>query len=361
VPHDARDILHAADSPVHQLALLIDSVDDYAIFLLDREGHVLTWNPGAQRSKGYDAIEVIGEHVSIFYTPEDRESGRADAALAAAERDGRFRDEGWRVRKDGARFWASVLVTAVRDDHGNLLGFGKVTRDLTELRIAQQELELFAGSAAHDLQEPLRTISGFSELLARRHGAALPPDGQEFLGHIAAAAARMQRLIADLLAYARTAPGEVKSLPVPLAGCVSVMLEAVQGALSDRGLDVGVDVPGDAVVLADAPGVELLLQNLVSNAIKFADPERPAVAVAARREGGEWVVTVTDNGPGVAADQRERIFEPFTQLRRGDFGGTGLGLSIARRIAERHRGRIGVEAAPSGTGCVFWFALPAAE
>jgi PAS domain S-box-containing protein len=361
VADDARDILQAPDSPVHQLSLLIDSVDDYAIFLLDREGHVLTWNPGAQRSKGYEAVEAIGEHVSIFYTPEDRDNGRVAEALAAAERDGRFRDEGWRVRKDGARFWASVLITALRDDRGNLLGYGKVTRDLTDLRVAQQELELFAASAAHDLQEPLRTISGFSELLARRHGAALPPDGQEFLEHIAAAAARMQRLIGDLLAYARTAPGEVKSVAVPLAGSVSVMLGAVRGALSDRRLDVGVDVPDDATVLADAPGVELLLQNLVSNAVKFADADRPAVGVAARREGGEWIVTVTDNGPGIAVDQRERVFEPFTQLRRGDFGGAGLGLSIARRIVERHHGRIGVEPGPAGTGSAFWFALPAAE
>jgi PAS domain S-box-containing protein len=353
-------MLGARESPVQQLALLVDSVTDYAIFLLDPEGNVLTWNPGAERTKGYTAAQIIGEHFAVFYTEEDRADGAPAAALAAAARDGRFEEEGWRVRGDGDRFWASVLVTAVRDDAGRLLGFGKVTRDLTELRAAQQELELFASTAAHDLQEPLRTITGFTELLERRHGAALPPDGREFLGHIVGAAERMQRLISDLLAFARSGRGGVEPAPVALADAATAVIATLHGALSERGVQVAVAVPADALVLADRPGIERLLQNLLSNAVKFADPERPEVAVAARRDGGEWIVTVTDNGPGVPADQRERIFEPFTQLRRDDFGGTGLGLSICRRIAERHDGRIGVEPAPE-KGSRFWFALPIAS
>jgi len=351
-------MLGAQDSPVQQLAMLINSVSDYAIFLLDPDGHVLTWNLGAERNKGYAAAEVIGEHFSLFYTPEGREAGRPAAALAAAERDGRYEEEGWRVRKDGNRFWANALVTAVRDDQGNLLGYGKVTRDLTQLRLAQQELELFASSAAHDLQEPLRTIAGFTDLLVRRHGDALPDDGREFLDHISTAAARMQRLISDLLAYARNGPGEAPPVEVALSGAVESVLAALHGALSERELEVSVDVPDDAVVLADVAGTELLVQNLLSNAVKFADAQRPEVAVSARREAGEWVVAVSDNGPGIPQVQRERVFEPFAQLRRDDLGGTGLGLSIARRIAERHGGRIGVASVP-GEGSRFWFALPA--
>lgn len=346
-------------SAVHQLALLIATVEDYAIFLLDREGHVLTWNPGAERSSGYTAAEIVGEHVSVFYTPEEREQGRPQEALSAAERDGTYRHEGWRVRKDGATFWASVLLMALRDEQGHLLGFGKVTRDLTDLRIAQRDLELFAATAAHDLQEPLRTITGFSDLLSSRHGNQLPAEGQEFLAHIAVAAARMQQLISDLLAYARSSPGESPSVPVGLAGAVSVMLDSLQGALTERGLAIEIDVPGEAAVLADTAGTELLLQNLVSNAIKYADAERPAVSVSARRAGDEWIVTVTDNGAGIDVHQRERIFDPFTQLRHEEFGGTGLGLSIARRIVAHHGGRIGVDDAPGG-GSAFWFALTAA-
>lgn len=353
-----RDILGATGSPVHQLALLVDSVTDYAIFLLDPEGTVLTWNRGAERNKGYAAVEIIGEHFGIFYPAADRERGHPDEILARAVRDGRVEEQGWRVRKDGATFWASVLVTAIRDDDGNLLGYGKVVRDLTELRVAQEELELFASSAAHDLQEPLRTISGFSDLLARRHGEALPPDGREFLDHISAAAARMQRLIHDLLAYALSGPGETEHVAVPLLPALDAVRESLHAALSKRGLDVAVDIPADAAVLADAPSVEQVLQNLLSNAVKFADPEHPQVGVSARCEAGEWVVAISDNGPGIPPAQRDHIFEPFTQLRRDDFGGTGLGLSIARRVVERHHGRIGVDGTPEG-GSRFWFALSA--
>ncbi|MFL5845326.1 MAG: sensor histidine kinase [Solirubrobacteraceae bacterium] len=358
---DGANILEAAHGPLHQLALLAGTIDDYAILLLDPDGRVLTWNPGAQRNTGYAADEVLGEPHDLFSTPEDRLEGRPQEALTVAERDGSFREEGWRVRKDGSRFWGNVLVTALRADGGELLGFGKVVRDMTELRAVQQELELFAASAAHDLQEPLRTISGFTELLAGRHGDALPDDGRAFLDHIAGAAERMQRLIADLLDYARSAPGEARSVPVSLNGAVREMLAAVQGALAGRGMDIGVDVPEGAAVRADGGGVELLLQNLVSNAIKFADAERPVVSVRARRADQEWIVTVADNGRGIPDGARERIFQPFAQLRHDDeVTGTGLGLSIARRIVQRHGGRIGVDPAEGG-GSAFWFALPAAD
>src|SRR5438034_838846 len=162
-----------------QLAVLVNQATDYAIFVLDPDGHILSWNAGAQHLKGYEAEEIIGRHFSIFYSPEDRARNHPDYELDVAVREGRYEEEGWRLRKDGTRFWASVTITAVRDEEGRLTGFAKVTRDLTErrrtqrelegvveeLRLANEELDRFAAVAAHDMTDPLRTISGFAEFL----------------------------------------------------------------------------------------------------------------------------------------------------------------------------------------------------
>src|SRR3954452_22723627 len=164
-----------------QLRLLIDSVADYAIFLLEIDGRVATWNPGAERIKGYKANEIIGRHFSTFYTDVDRDRRYPEHELEVAAEVGRFEDEGWRVRKDGTQFWANVVITAIRDETGELVGFGKVTRDLTDRRRRETELQRFAAMAAHDLAEPLRTVAGFAELLRRRHAAALPPEAEKYL------------------------------------------------------------------------------------------------------------------------------------------------------------------------------------
>jgi PAS domain S-box-containing protein len=357
---EPRDTLERPHSTVWQIARLVESLEDYAVFLLDVDGHVLTWNPGVERIKGYTAREILGEHFSVFYTHEDRARGLPQQALENALREGSHESLGWRVRKGGGRFWADVTLTTLRDDDGNLVGFGKVTRDLTQLRMAQEELEMFASSAAHDLQEPLRTISGFAELLRRRHGAELQPEANEFVDHITSAAERMQRLIGDLLAFARSGGGPVEGEPIAMARAVDAVIEHLAGAIFDRGLAVRTSLPPDAVVIAEKRGVEQILQNLLSNALKHANPERPEVTVVAERDGADWRVEITDNGPGIPADQREQIFEPFTQLRRDEFGGTGLGLAICRRIVTLHGGAIGVDVAPGG-GSRFWFTLPASE
>jgi len=357
---ESRDTLDTAGSTVWQIARLVESLEDYAVFLLDRDGHVITWNPGLERIKGYTARDILGEHFSVFYTHEDRAAGAPQAALETALEEGSHQFMGWRVRKDGTRFWADVTVSALRDDDGNLLGFGKVTRDLTQLRLAQEELEMFASSAAHDLQEPLRTISGFAELLIRRHAAELSPEAHEFAEHITSAAGRMQRLIGDLLAFARSGGGQVEGEPIVISRAVEVVLGHLAGAIFERGVAVRASVPPEAVVMAERRGVEQVLQNLLANALKYAGPDRPEVTVFAERDDPCWRIAVCDNGAGVPEDQREAIFEPFTQLRRDDFGGTGLGLAISRRIVLRHGGQIGVEPAKGG-GARFWFTLPTSE
>jgi PAS domain S-box-containing protein len=358
---EPQESVETRRSAIWQLARLVETVRDYAIFLLDVDGHVMTWNPGAERIKGFTAPEILGEHFSIFYTHEDQVRGRPQAMLEEALRDGSAQMEGWRMRSDGSRFWADVSVFTLRDDDGNLLGFGKVTRDLTDRRRAHEELEQFASSAAHDLQEPLRTISGFADLLLRRHGAQLDREAQEFLEHITSATGRMQALIGDLLAFARSAGATGHDEPVLLGRALEAALDHLAGAMFERGVAVRTSIAPEASVVADAQGIEQVFQNLLSNAVKYADAHRPEVMVVAEHEeDGAWRVDVIDNGPGVPAEDRERIFEPFTQVRRGDPDGTGLGLSICRRIVTRHAGSIGVEDAPAG-GSRFWFRLPTSE
>jgi len=359
----------------YELALLVDGVRDYAILLLDPNGHIATWNVGAQRLKGYTEEEALGQPSAIFYSAEDRARGHPAEGLAIARRDGRFEEEGWRHRKDGTRFWASVVLTAVRDDAGELLGYAKVTRDLSERRAAEEalraaneqlvrsnrELERFASVAAHDLQEPLRTIAGFSGLLRRRHSDALDETGRGFVDHIVSAVDRMQRLVDDLLGYARASESaEVRAERVPLAAAVGAVLEELRGAVDARGAEVLVEVPDDAHVRAEARDVAAVLRNLVSNAVKFAAAEDPAITVRATAVERSVRIDVLDNGIGIDPADRPRLFLPFQRLEAAaEYRGTGLGLAIAQRVVERNGGAIGVDSV-AGEGSRFWFTLPSA-
>jgi PAS domain S-box-containing protein len=369
------DELATANVELEQFRRLVLGVRDYAIFLLDPGGYVTTWNAGAQFTKGYKAEEIIGRHISVFYTEADKARGHPAEELRIAAETGRYEEEGWRIRKDGSRLWANVVLTSVRDDEGTLVGFAKVTRDLTERRAAEQavraanarlertnrELDRFAAVAAHDLQEPLRTIAGFSGLLAERHAAALDDTARGYVAHIAAGVDRMTRLVDDLLGYARAAePTGVGGDTVVLADAIGVVLSELRATVDAHGTEIAVDVAGDVHVHAEERDVEAALRNLISNAVKFADSGAPRVTVRAGLVERDVRIDVTDNGIGIDPADRPRLFQPFQRLdSAADQPGTGLGLAIAQRVVERNGGSIGVDSV-AGEGSRFWFTLPAA-
>jgi PAS domain S-box-containing protein len=347
------------------LGLLIDGVRDYAILRLDPEGNVESWNKGAERIEGYRAAEIVGNHFSTFYTREDIERGHPQHELEVAARDGRYEDEGWRVRKDGSRFWANVVITALRTDDGELRGYAKVTRDMTarkqaeeEMRRSNEELERYAYVASHDLSEPLRAIGGFADLLRRRYAERLGDEGEGFVEAITDGVVRMKALIDDLLSFSRLGSSARDPETVALEGVVEEAVRGLASAIADVGGQVGVE--GELpVVLGQRSQLAQLLQNLIGNGLKFAAYKPPVVVISAVRSGDEWLLSVRDNGIGVADEDRERIFEVFERLHgRDDFGGTGVGLAICRKVVELHGGRIWVDDSPDG-GADFRFTLPA--
>jgi PAS domain S-box-containing protein len=366
-------IAGAEAGEAHQLALLVESVRDYAIFLIDPEGYIATWNRGAEHLKGYTAAEAVGSHFSMFYTDGDRERDHPAHELEIAIRTGRYEEEGWRVRKDGSCFWANVVITAVYDRSDTLIGFAKVTRDLTDRRAAEatlraanehleranRELDRFAAVAAHDLQEPLRTVAGFAELLQDHHADQLDERGKSYLGHVSAVVERMQHLVDDLLGYAKAAD-ERPAATVQIVEAATVVVAELRAAITARGAEVAIEIDGTAAALRANPrDVESVLRNLVSNAVKFADAEHPRVIVRSAAVADGVRIDIIDNGIGVDAAERPRLFRPFQRLHSAaDYPGTGLGLAIAQRVVERNGGAIGVDSV-AGEGSRFWFTLPA--
>jgi PAS domain S-box-containing protein len=359
--------------------LLVESVTDYAIYSLDREGFITSWNSGAQRIKGYTADEIVGQHFSNFYTPEDVEARLPWRVLEIAEREGHFEGEGWRVRKDGSRFWSSVVVTAIRDEEGSLTGFSKVTRDITdrkklldelqqhahelEIEIAERErtnaeLEAFSYSVSHDLRAPLRAIEGFASALDEDYGTQLDQTAKDYLHQICSAAVRMNRLVQDLLDYGRLNRIELVLQPLKLKPTI----ERVVDDTKIGGSVVIVEADVNLKVLAHEPTLIQIFTNLVSNALKFQKRGvRPKVVVRADSEHNGFVrISVIDNGIGIAPQHREKIFKVFERLHGMDeFPGTGIGLAIVKRGVERMGGRVGVDSV-SGEGSTFWIELPVA-
>jgi PAS domain S-box-containing protein len=379
--HPAQTAIQRAQKELHhseeQFRLLVDGVKDYAIFMLDRAGNVVSWNTGAEQIKGYRADEILGHHFSRFYTPEDIESEKPERELESAAKDGRYEEEGWRLRKDGSRFWASVVITALRDESGNLRGFAKVSRDITkrieaevaekkrealeiraeELKRSSDELQQFSYVAAHDLQEPLRMVISYTQLLAKRYKGRLDADAEEFLFFAVDGAHRMQLLIQGLLAYCRVETTGKEFLETSSAAALERALVKLDGAIEDSGGVVTHDplptVTGDSGQLAQ------LFENLVGNAIKYHGVDPPRVHVSAKRySDSEWVFSVRDNGIGIDSQYFEKIFGMYQRLHgRKEISGTGVGLTVCKKIAQRHRGRIWVESS-LGNGSTFYLVLP---
>ncbi len=345
--------------------LLVESVQEYAIFVLDPAGRVASWNAGAEAIKGYAAEEILGQHVAVFYTPEDVALGKPQAQLEAAAREGRVEDEGWRLRKDGNRFWADTVITAMRDPTGTLIGFGKVTRDLTRRRrieeqLAQSnaELERFSYSVSHDLRAPLRAINGYAQAVLEDYAAALDAEGQRFLGIIRDSAKRGGELIDALLNFSRLGRQTLSMEPVDLTELARAVVDELRRSTDVEGMDVIVDplqpTRGDRTLLRQ------VLANLIGNAFKFSRGRpHPQIEIGARREGQAVVYFVRDNGVGFDMRYADKLFGVFQRLHRADeFEGTGVGLALAQRIIQRHGGRIWADGKVDG-GATFFFTLPA--
>ncbi|WNZ65470.1 PAS domain-containing sensor histidine kinase [Myxococcus sp. MxC21-1] len=361
----AEDALRASEA---RYRLLIDSVKDYAIFMLDPQGRVQTWNTGAERIKGYRPDEIIGQHISRFYPPEDRAADKPARLLADAERLGRVEEENWRVRKDGTRFWADVAISAVRDAQGVLRGFSKVTRDLTDRKLAEEErLRLaqageairlrdeFLSVASHELKTPLAALQLHLEFI---RGKLLDPKLLSTLERATRSTSRLNSLVETLLDVARLSTGrlELKAEPLNLSQTVNEVLAQHQITAMRAGCEVSARIEPDVTGVWDPLRVEQALTNLLSNACKYASGT--PVKVVLMSEGSDVVLEVADGGPGIPPEALSRIFGRFERAISSDhYGGLGLGLYITREIVETHGGRISARNLPGG-GAAFTIRLP---
>ena len=358
--------------------LLVESVEDYAIYSLDPTGNITSWNIGVERIKGYKADEVIGKHFSIFYTPHEASAGVPQRAMEIAAREGHYESEGWRVRKDGSKFWSSVVLSAIHDEEGNLVGFSKVTRDITdrkqlidqlnqhardlEIQVAERErvnteLEAFSYSVSHDLRAPLRAIGGFSEALKEDYIQKLDETGIGYVNEIIAASARMNKLVEDLLDYSRLGRAELPRGPVEVAEAVNKALQQLDEPCGKR---ITVEISPSHSMLAHEPTLVQVIGNLVSNGLKFhVKNTEPRVTIWSTIQPDNWLrLSVCDQGIGIAKHHQERIFQVFERLHdREAYPGTGIGLAIVKRGIERMSGRYALES-ELGKGSTFWIELP---
>jgi PAS domain S-box-containing protein len=359
--------------------LMIDSVRDYAIFMLDPAGYIASWNQGAKRIKGYEADEIIGRHFSVFYTEDALAINHPQHELEIATREGRFEEEGWRVRKDGSMFWASVVITAVRDENGDLIGFAKVTRDLTERRNAEQraladarrlaESESanaakaeFLTAMSHELRTPLNAIGGYTELLSLGLGGPTTSEQADYLERIKRSQQHLMGIISDLLNFSRIEAGHLTYdiVPVPLSQVIESVVPLVEAQAKAKGVTLIVDpTDSECMALGDRAKLDQILLNLLSNAVKFTDT---GGTVRIQCIGGEKTssIAVIDTGLGIPEDKLEAIFEPFVQLGRSlssAHEGTGLGLAISRDLARAMNGNLSV-VSTQRVGSTFTLTLP---
>ncbi len=354
--------------------LFVSAVVDYAIFMLDPGGIVISWNEGAQRIKGYSADEIIGQHFSILYPAEDRANGKPDRALATAERNGRYLEEGWRVRKDGSRFWASVVITALRDGSGHLRGFGKVTRDITEKHDDEQRFRAharqiaeseqakthFLDLAAHELAGPLTILRGYASMF---EGGTIPPERiPEVARLIEGKLEQINLLVAQMLEMGRLEDGRL-DLHLETFDLLQLTLEemAKLRPIADKHDLAIAERSIGSLVKADRSRIGTIIANLLDNAIKYS-PNGGLVSCHVGTEDSRAFVAISDKGLGIAPEHISLLFRRFSRLpteanRR--IPGTGLALFLCREIAHKHGGDIQVRSGLDGS--TFTLTLPAAS
>jgi len=374
--------------------MLLDSAVDYAIYLLDLDGTVMSWNSGAQRIKGYTAQEIIGSNFSIFFTDGDARAGEPARALEIARLTGKFESEGWRVRKDGTRLWASVVIDVVRNSSGELIGFAKITRDVTE-RVAQRAAvtELseqllaerqqliaaklgaeeanaaktdFLASMSHEIRTPMNGIIGLTSLLL---DDAPTVEQLHHLNLLADSGRSLLAIINDILDWSKVESGRIdlESIALSPAGLVDGALSIVRGEALAKGIaldfHVAPDVP--AWVSGDPTRLRQVLLNLLTNALKFTEHGRVSLTVRCEpgTNAGLLRFEISDTGIGIAPERQHLLFQSFSQVDRSNarkYGGTGLGLAISRHLAKAMSGTIGMTST-IGIGSAFWFTaqLPA--
>ncbi len=366
------------------LSLLVENVADYALFMLNPSGHITSWNKGAARIKGYSRDEIIGQHFSIFYPEEDVRAGKPEWELVVAADSGRFEDEGWRVRKDGTRFWANVVITALRDHTGTLRGFGKVTRDLSARREAElerldrerneaerlrahaarlAELERakteFLNLASHELRGPLAVARGYVSLLL--DGSISPQDFAHRAGIVAAKLGQIESLVQKMLETARLDYGRlsIAVTDVDLVGIVRQEVEQIKPLLDATHtlrLDIAPDIPA---IKGDRDRLAAIVGNLLDNAAKYS-PYGGLIEIKLTTSKKRVFVSVSDQGVGIELDDIPKLFTRFSRLHSSELaniGGTGLGLYLSREIARRHGGDIIVESRRK-EGSRFTLSLP---
>jgi PAS domain S-box-containing protein len=370
----------AATDP-DQFRLLVASVRDYAIFVLDPQGNVATWNLGAERIKGYAAGEISGRHFSTFYPAEDVARGKPAWELAEAERDGRFEDEGWRVRKDGSRFWANVIITALWNESGALCGFGKVTRDLTARREAEETARKLAAEQAarevaekteryqrdllavlgHDLRNCLSVIVTAAEMNRLQGG---DEKVRRRAAQVVSSAKRMRQIIHGIIDYTYA-----QRDGIPIAARDGVDFHAVcervlqEFRVLHPARELVYEAEGTPVGAWDEGRLEQVVQNLVGNALKYGAADAPVAVRWSRsgdRQDDDLVLTVHNDGPPIPSDLLPEVFDPFRSGERAPEHGDrsmGLGLFIVREIVHAHGGEVSVTS-DGEQGTTFTVTLP---
>ncbi|HSN68066.1 MAG TPA: PAS domain-containing sensor histidine kinase, partial [Thermoanaerobaculia bacterium] len=356
--------------------LMVESVSDYAIVMLDPEGRIVSWNSGAQRIKGFAAEEIVGRHFDVFYPPDVVANGQPQRDLEAAASSGRHEDEAWRIRKDGSTFWANIVITAIRDQAGSLRGFAKLTRDLTERNKVESALmdakataekanlakSEFLSSMSHELRSPLNAILGFAQLMESEAPPPTPGQGESII-QILNAGWYLLELINEILDLATIESGKLSMSvePVSLNDLLVECQMMIEPLAQKRGLTMKFS-PSESpfTVNADRTRIKQVLINLLSNALKY-NREAGSVVVecSAVPSSGRVRITIADTGAGLPPEKIEQLFQPFNRLGQEANGeeGTGIGLVVSKRLVELMDGAIGVESTV-GTGSVFWIELP---